>query len=105
MAEDSITALEAARAAAYKKHVELNQLRFVKAYIDYKDNIQINTEDGVHNIRYYNNKLQYKNEWGEWETISTGTTTGSGEGGAITVDDLDDTVFANDDEVSEMFNF
>ena len=34
MAEDSITALEAARAAAYKKHVELNQLRFVKAYID-----------------------------------------------------------------------
>lgn len=105
MSDIDMTALSKARAASTKKHIELNQLRIVKEYIDNKDNLAMNSEEGVHNIRYFNSKLQYKGDDGNWNTISTGTTSGSGEGGTVTVDDMDNSVFASDDEVSNMFNF
>lgn len=105
MADIDTVAVAKARSAAIKKHIELNQLRIVKEYIDNKDNLAMNSEEGVHNIRYFNNKLQYKGDDGTWTTISTGSISGSGDGGSITVDDMDDTVFASDDEVSNMFNF
>lgn len=105
LADIDTVALAKARTAATKKHIELNQLRIVKEYIDNKDNLAMNSEEGVHNIRYFNNKLQYKGDDGNWTTISTGTVSGSGEGGLVTTEDMADSVFASDEEVSDMFNF
>ena len=46
MSDIDMTALSKARAASTKKHIELNQLRIVKEYIDNKDNLAMNSEEG-----------------------------------------------------------
>lgn len=104
MADINTAALNSARTAYIKKCVELNHLVIVKDYIDKKDNLSINTESGVHDIRFYNGNLQYKDVNGSWITISTGGGSGgSGVGGAITTNDMDSTVFVSDADVSNLF--
>lgn len=39
------------------------------------------TSEGVHGLRYYNSKLQYKNNSGAWVSISTGGSSGGGSSG------------------------
>lgn len=41
------------------------------------------TSEGVHGLRYYNSKLQYKNNSGAWISISTGGSSGGGIGDII----------------------
>ncbi len=85
-----------------RKHVALDQLYIIRDYIDRKNNIQdekhITDETGVHGLRVYSNKLQYKGKDGNWHDVFVG------EGGTCTVSpDIASAEVADDKEVSDLF--
>lgn len=91
-----------------KKHVALEHLWIIKDYIDSKASGDgsgtVVGYKGMHDIRVYDGKLQYKenNTWNDITSTSDGLG-GSGTDGAITSDDLDDSAFASDSEISNLF--
>lgn len=87
------------------KHVALNQLYIVKDYIDRKNNLQdeklITDESGVHGLRIYSGKFQYKDADGKWHDVILG---GDGTGGSGVVSpDIANAEVADDKDVSDLF--
>ncbi|MBD5080365.1 MAG: hypothetical protein HDT44_01215 [Ruminococcaceae bacterium] len=83
-----------------RKHVALDQLHIIKEYIDRKNAEQnltggitgtITDESGVFGLRFYDNKLQYKDTDGKWVDIPD-----KGAG-------VDNAEVADDKEVSDIF--
>lgn len=48
------------------------QVDAIKQMVLTHEGTGIGSEDGVHGLRYFDDKLQYKNDSGEWEEIETG---------------------------------
>lgn len=44
------------------------------------NSLKINSEEGVHNFRFYDNKFSHKNEEGEWEDIEITSSSSEGSG-------------------------
>lgn len=87
------------------KHVALNQLYIVRDYIDRKNNLQdkklITDESGVHGLRIYSGKFQYKGADGKWHDVVLG---GDGTGGTGVVSpDIANAEVADDKDVSDLF--
>ena len=83
-----------------RKHVALDQLHIIKEYIDRKNAEQnltggitgtITDESGMFGLRFYDNKLQYKDTDGKWVDIPD-----KGAG-------VDNAEVADDKEVSDIF--
>lgn len=87
------------------KHVALHQLYFVKEYIDKKVESLLETliesDSGIHGLRYKDGKLQRQDENGNWVDIIVSD---SGSGGSTGNDGvLTDNDFASDKDVEDIF--
>ena len=84
------------------KYISLNQLYIVKEYIDnkFKDllNALVESENGIHGLRYQDNKLQHQNPDGTWSDIITNSSDSTGSTGGLTNEN-----FATDEEVKNIF--
>lgn len=87
------------------KHVAVRQLSIVKDYIDDKTetllNALVESDSGVHGLRYKDGVLQHQNPDGTWSDIvstSSGGSTGSGDSGGLDSEDV-----ATDEEVKAIF--
>lgn len=91
--------------ASSTKHVALHQLNIIKDYIDKKDeallNALIDSDAGIHGLRYKDGKLQHQNAddtWSDIVTASSGGSSGCGDSGG-----LDSENIATDEEVKKVF--
>lgn len=84
------------------KYISLNQLYIIKEYIDNKFedllNALVESENGIHGLRYKDNKLQHQNPDGTWSDIITNSSGGTGSTGGLTNEN-----FATDEEVKNIF--
>lgn len=85
------------------KHVALSQLYIIKDYIDRKNETLlkalIDSDAGIHGLRYKDGKLQHQNEDGSWTDIVSASSGGTMGG----VSGLDFGDYATDEEVKEVF--
>ncbi len=86
------------------KHVALHQLNIIKNYIDKKIETLLTTlidsDAGIHGLRYKDGKLQHQNTDGTWADIVSANSGGSSDGTGSGLD-LEDV--ATDEEVKAIF--